>query len=105
MNNYDQYMRHWKNHRKDRYTQQCSGYAGDGSSHMNEDDFEKREANSFRDLLEKAKSAVFPIWIVRYSGWFWSICDEKNLFGERIDSYEDLKRFGEQFVFNENDYS
>ena len=27
---YGQYMKHWKNHRKDRHYQQCSGYAGDG---------------------------------------------------------------------------
>ena len=28
MSNYEQYMKHSKNHRKDRFTQQCSGYFG-----------------------------------------------------------------------------
>lgn len=26
---YDQHMKHFRNHRKDRYFQQCSGYGGD----------------------------------------------------------------------------
>lgn len=105
MNNYEQHIKHWKNHRKDRYTQQCSGYFGDGPSQIKEDELEKKEAESFRNLLKKAKSAAFPIWIAQSGGWFWFICDEKNMFGNKICNYEDLKRFGEQFVFNENDYS
>lgn len=108
MNNYDQHMKHWGNHRKDRYKQQCSGYGrfDDGNpTPLNGKETQSLCEQSFNKLLEEAKGMVFPIWIAQSGGWYWFICDEKNMFGQKIDSYEDLKAFGADFVFNENDYS
>lgn len=105
MNNYEQHMKHWKNHKKDRYYQQCSGYGGAGIV----DDKEKmqtknKEEESFKQILVEAKNVFFPIYIAS-SGGYWFFCDKNNLFGTMIASYEELKQFGRDYVFNENDYS
>ena len=98
MSNYDQFMRHWKNHRKDRYFQQCSGYFGRTPAEKSNDEITELEKSSFTKLLEELKQQLFPIYIVA-NGGYWTTCDEKNLFGIRIDSYEQLKQFGIEYVY------
>ncbi|MBQ8248081.1 MAG: hypothetical protein IJZ42_13215 [Lachnospiraceae bacterium] len=96
---YEQAMKHSKNHRKDRFYQQCSGYGGDGVSHQKlEKEIQELAVSSFKKLLEEAKSADFPIYISECGGGFYCIVDEKNLFGQRIDSYEELVQFGKDYV-------
>lgn len=96
---YEQAMKHSKNHRKNRFYQQCSGYAGDGVGHQKTDEeIHNMETSSFQKVLEKAKHLVFPIYIASTGEGYYFICDEKNLFGEKIDSYEELIQFGKDYV-------
>ena len=94
---YEQAIRHWKNHHKDRYVQQCSGYFGDGIP-CSPESTERLEMLSFEKLLSEAKNMAFPIWVVS-SGGFWTLSSEKNLFSTKIDSFEDLEKFGEEYVY------
>lgn len=98
MSNYDQFMKHWKNHSKDKGYQQCSGYFGDGVSRQrSEEEMKRLERDSFRRISERASSLVFPIYITQ-CGCFWTICDDRNLFGTKISSAEELEQFGKDCV-------
>ena len=105
MNNYEQHMKHWKSHRKDRYYQQCSGYCRIGNvDNKGNVQTKNMEEESFKKILDKAKNESFPIYISSLGG-YWFVCDKNNLFGTMIASYEELEQFGRDYVFNENDYS
>lgn len=96
---YEQALKHSKNHRKDRFYQQCSGYAGNGeATPLTEEELQNLAIKSFKELLEKAQTISFPIYIRQSAGWFYSVVDEKNLFGEKINSYADLVQFGKDYV-------
>lgn len=97
---YGQHMRHWKNHRKDRYFQQCSGYGGDGVSHqLTEEQLRQIEVDSFNKLLCELKhSQEFPTYIASNGGMY-HVVSERNLFGHRIESYDELVKFGDKYVF------
>lgn len=96
---YEQHMKHFKNHRKDRFYQQCSGYGGDGKSHQNsEEELQDLSIFSFKKCLEEAKTATFPIYIRQHGDGYYSIVDERNLFGQKFDSYDDLVQFGKDYA-------
>ena len=59
---YEQHMKHYRNHRKDRFYQQCSGYAGDGKcdAPMTNEQLWAIERESFARMLEAAKTFPFP---------------------------------------------
>lgn len=100
MDNYEQHMKHWKNHRKDRFTQQCGGPTSKATHNpISENYLIEAEYESFTRILEEAQRMDFPIWIANAGGWHWFICDEKNLFGNRIESYEELVTFGNEYVY------
>lgn len=103
---YEQAMKHSKNHRKDRFYQQCSGYGGDGESHQVSDkEIQDFSVSSFKKILEEARTAVFPIYIRQHGDGYYSIVDERNLFGHKVDSYENLIQFGIDYVgLHENDF-
>lgn len=98
---YEQAMNHSRNHRKDRFIQQCSGYGGDGISHqMSEAQIERNKVNSFIELLENLKgSPDFPVYISNSGSYgIFRIVSEKYLFGYKIESYAELVDFGEKYV-------
>ena len=95
---YEQHLKHWKNHRKDKAVQQCSGYSGNGASHqLTEDQFKKLELSSFKRLLEEAKSVKFPVYIA-CTGGYYHFTDPKHISGARIENYQDLIQFGRDYV-------
>ena len=99
---YEQAMKHSRNHRKDRFVQQCSGYAGDGvSQQMSEAQIKGMEIHSFIELLVNAKEEqeMFPIYIAN-SGGLYHIVPENHLFGHRIEKYAELVEFGEKYVLD-----
>lgn len=66
---YEQYMKHSRNHRKDRYYQQCSGYFGKSLKELEEEEKEKevkyyivnrdnqvvKEATSYDRIINEGK--------------------------------------------------
>lgn len=100
---YEQAMKHNKNHRKDRFVQQCSGYSGDGISHqMSEEQIERNKVSSFVELLANLKgSPNFPVYISNSGSYgIFRIVSEKYLFGYKIESYAELVEFGEKYVLD-----
>lgn len=89
-------MKHNRNHRKDRFVQQCSGYCGNGESEpIPEESKLKAEMESFRRLKEIPKDE-YPIYIANSGGWYWHETSERHLFATRIDSPDELERLGKE---------
>ena len=64
MTGYEQAMRHTRNHRKNRFYQQCSGYFGDGRPDgfkVPEDVFSDLSAKSMEKILGAVEE--FPVYI------------------------------------------
>lgn len=100
---YEQAMKHSRNHRKDRFVQQCSGYGGDGVSHqLSQEQIEQNKASSFIALLANLKdSQDFPVYISNSGSYgYFRIVSEKYLFGHRIENYAELVEFGEKYVLD-----
>ena len=96
---YEQHMKHYRNHRKDRFYQQCSGYAGDGKcdAPMTNEQLWAIERESFARMLEAAKTFPFPAHVFQ-TGGFWRITDKPNLFSTEVKTYDELVEFGENYV-------
>lgn len=97
---YEQHMKHYRNHRKDRHCQQCSGYFGDGKCEEvppTLEELREIEVKSFATVLEAAKSFSFPAHVFK-AGRFWVISDKPNLYSTQVNSYEELLEFGENCV-------
>lgn len=97
---YEQHIRHWGNHRKDRHYQQCSGYFGDGKCEEVPPALEELrviERRSFEILLEEAKTFAFPAHVFM-AGRIWRISDKPNLFSTEVKTYEELLEFGRNCV-------
>lgn len=103
---YEQYMKHSRNHRKDRFVQQCSGYGGSGESHqMTDEQFNSMELISFQRVVNEAEGMEFPIYVAE-SGGFWHVTTAAHLFATEIDSFETLLDFGVDMVegFSKDDF-
>lgn len=96
---YEQAMKHSRNHRKNRFVQQCSGYAGNGESEppMTEEKRQQLELETFARLKEIPKEA-YPIYIANSGGWYWYETTERNLFATRIETPAELEQFGKDMV-------
>ncbi len=100
MDNYTQYMKHWKNHNKDKYFQQCSGYGGKGESEQSTNEQIKSVTiNCFEEILNKVKAENFPLYIRVHGDGYVSICDVKDLFGTKIEGYKELLKFGKDYIY------
>lgn len=91
-------MKHWKNHRKDRFFQQCSGPAHEPETARAAGQEEDLERSSFLSLVEKIGDDQFPAFIRQISGGMWTTTNEKDCFGHRIESRDELLRFYELYV-------
>lgn len=96
---YEQAMKHSHNHRKDRFVQQCSGYAGNGESEppMPEEKRRQLELETFARLKELPAEA-YPIYIARSGSYYWHEATEQHLFASRIDSIEELEKFEREYL-------
>ena len=97
MSDYRKYMKHWKNHRKDRFIQQCGGPLHDAEDKRPECTV-NLERQSFEYLMGSLKCDDFPIYVTQGSGGIWSFTNERNCFGTKIDSMEDMRRFFDECV-------
>ncbi len=91
---YEQYMKHSKNHRKDKYHQQCSGYTNfarrsDVETMSNQANL-RLETESMKKILQAKHT--FPIYITQ-SGYYWCVVPDTHYFGIRINNTDELMRF------------
>lgn len=97
---YEKHMKHWRNHKKDRHYQQCSGYFGDGKCEEvlpTNEELRSIERRSFEILLEEAKTFSFPAYVFM-AGRVWRISYKQNLFSTEVKTYEELVEFGRNYV-------
>ena len=95
---YEQALKHWRNHRKDRFVQQCSGPVHEKQVVV--DSFENYAQRS-RESMEKllAEPMKFPSYIAQNSCGEWEIVSPHNLFGAEIQTHEELVRFATEYAF------
>jgi len=55
------------------------------------------EIESFNFITEEAKTKEFPIYIAKTKGFFF-ITNERNLFGTKIDSMEDMEKYRDNYI-------
>lgn len=96
---YEQAIRHSKNHRKDRFVQQCSGYFGDGYQneyHISQEEFSENSKKSMEEILEAANE--FPVYLRQQTlVGTWELVPSNHLFGHEIKSREELEVFAKDF--------
>ena len=93
---YSQYMRHWKNHRKDRFYQQCSGPM-EVAETIARQPHTDLSIKSFQSLMDSV--TTFPVYVKLCSGGFWTTTNERDSFGTEIKSAEEMRRFYYDIVF------
>lgn len=99
MTSYEKAMRHIRNHRKDRFYQQCSGYFGDGEPdgfRVSEDAFADLSAKSMEKIL--ATVTEFPVYLHQQKTGEWGLVPKNHLFGQEISCKEDLVRFAADYA-------
>lgn len=99
MTGYEQAMRHTRNHRKNRFYQQCSGYFGDGKPDgfkVPEDVFSDLSAKSMEKILGTVEE--FPVYIHQKKTREWELMPKNHLFGQEIGSLEELAQFASDYA-------
>ena len=96
---YEQAVRHSKNHRKDRFVQQCSGYFGDGRPseyRISQEEFAENSKKSMKEILEAENE--FPVYLHQQTlVGTWELVASNHLFGYEIGSREELEVFAKDF--------
>lgn len=95
---YEQHMKHWRNHGKDGFCQQCSGPVHEPEPALTEDQKRAVERKSFIDIIDKTRDDQLPIFVRQGSGGIWLTTSEKDCFGHRIESREELLEFYESYI-------
>ena len=97
MTQYDQAMKHWGNHKKDRFFQQCAApVASLQYPHLSEEEKRKRSNESLEALLDQAVD--FPVF-VHQDQWIgtWEMVPSNHLFGFKIASRNELIAFVNEY--------
>lgn len=97
MTNYNQYMKHWKNHRKDRYTQQCGGPVHEPDKQVELCSVEC-ERQLFDHLMDRLKCDAFPVYVKQGGGGMWLFTNERDSFGTKISNMEEMQKFYNDYV-------
>lgn len=97
---YEQVMKHNRNHRKNRFYQQCSGYFGKIDlpyPTYSEEKAKDIRAKSFQKILNATHD--YPIFIAydeRYETF--DIVPSNHIAGYRINSYDELLEYKKNYV-------
>lgn len=97
MTQYNQAMKHWKNHRKDKFFQQCAApVASLQYPYLSEKEIRKRSNESLEVLLEQVVD--FPVY-VHQDQWIgtWEMVPPNHLFGTKIASRNELIAFVNEY--------
>lgn len=92
MSNYDQHMKHWKNHYKDRYHQQCSGPVAVAET-RNRQPHTDLSIRSFQSIMDSLKCEDFPVYVKQGSGGMWLVTNERDSFGTKISDMGEMRKF------------
>lgn len=93
---YEKAMKHFTNHRKDRFYQQCSGPTHETSEPVNADLMKNLGLTSIRRIAEE--TTEYPIYILSISSGVYVCVDERNSFATKIASREELDSFIRDYV-------
>lgn len=94
---YDQAMKHWGNHRKDRFFQQCSPSVFVIESYrIPKDKFKKCSNDSIQKIIDSSPS--FPLNIYQNGIGIWEIVPSNHLFGTIIETMEGLIEFARDYA-------
>lgn len=94
---YDQAMKHWSNHRKDRYFQQCSApVTSTGSVSISQNKFQDLSKESIRIIIDS--SPIFPLYVHQNRIGEWEIVPSNHLFGTKIETKEALVNLAEEYT-------
>ena len=93
---YEQAMRHSKNHRKDRFTQQCGDPTHEPGEPLTPEQVRANEIRSLERIVER--ETEYPIYITQVSGGIYVTADERNSFATKIESRDELNDFIRDFV-------
>ena len=99
MTSYEKAMRHTRNHRKDRFCQQCNGYFGDGEPEgfrVPEDVFADFSAKSMENIMGTVKE--FPVYLHQKKTGEWELVPRNHLFGQEISSPDELAKFAPDYA-------
>ena len=94
---YNQAMNHWRNHRKDKFYQQCSGYSGKGNNHEQCDSDKEKCEMEYKEkckkkMIEQGKIMQYPVYI-KYDCFNGLVfCDKRAIGGTEINSDDELVR-------------
>lgn len=98
---YEQAMKHWGNHRKDRYKQPCSGPTDPHGKDvvLEGEKFDMNSMESMYTILESEHS--FPIYLLQNSRiGTWSVVPENHLFATSCKDRESLRAFALDYCFD-----
>lgn len=93
---YKQAMRHFGNHRKDRFNQQCSGPAREPGKQKTAEQMKAVEMRSLERIAETAEN--YPIYIKPVSDGIYVTTSERDSFATKIASRDELDDFIRDFV-------
>lgn len=93
---YEQAMRHSRNHRKDRFTQQCGGPVHEPDAMRTPDQTRANELCSLERIAEREQD--YPIYIKPLSGGVYVTVSERDSFATKIESRDELNDFIRDFV-------
>lgn len=97
MTHYDQAMKHWGNHRKDRFFQQCAApVTSGGDYHVSQEKFLAFSKKSIDAIIRTI--VEFPIYIHQDNIGYWHIVPANHLFGHKIASMEKLIAFKNEYI-------
>lgn len=100
MTHYEQAMKHWGNHRKDRYKQQCSGPTDPHGKDvvLEGEKFDMNSMESMYTILETEHS--FPIYLAQDGKiGTWSVVPENHLFATSCKDRGSLRAFALDYCF------
>lgn len=93
---YQQAMRHFRNHRKDRFNQQCSGPIREPSELKTPEQMRTVEICSLERIAETAEN--YPIYIKPVSDGIYVTTSGRDSFATKITSRDELNDFIRNFV-------
>lgn len=93
---YQQAMRHSRNHRKDRFTQQCSGPTHEPGELKTPERMKADELRSLEHIAETTED--YPVYIKPVSNGVYVTTSERDSFATKIASRDELHDFIRDFV-------